>query len=146
MPDPYKALYGSTDASGEPRPPPPAEEAPGEPPRTFSEFGVVHTQKAAVTGPSPAREEIIEVLKTVNDPEIFMDVWTLGLIYKIDIQGHHVKILMTFTSMMCPAGPQLVNDVTQRIEALQNVEHADVEVTFTPPWEPPEELRAMLGI
>ena len=135
MPDPYKALYGSTDASGEPRPLPPAEEAPGEPARTFSEFGVVHTQKTAVTGPPPTRDEIVEILKTVNDPEIFMDVWTLGLIYKIGVEGHCVKILMTFTSMMCPAGPQLVNDVTQR-----------VEVTFTPPWEPSEELRAMLGI
>lgn len=145
MPDPYKSLYGSPAPQTPSEPAQSPQEAQGEA-KTFSDFGVVHAEKADVSGNPPSRDEIVEVLKTVNDPEILMDVWTLGLIYKIDIAGRAVKILMTFTSMMCPAGPQLVNDVTRRVEALPNVQRADVEVTFTPPWEPSEELRAMLGI
>ena len=50
------------------------------------------------------KEEIIEVLKKVNDPEIHIDVWTLKLIYNIDIKEEIVEIRMTFTSPMCPYG------------------------------------------
>lgn len=91
-------------------------------------------------------EELIEVFKGYDDPELNIDVWTLGLIYKIEIvDDSHVKILLTFTSPMCPFGPEMVSELKKRIQT-KNVEHVDIEVTFDPPWEPSEELREMLGV
>ena len=52
-----------------------------------------------------AKEQIIEALKEVYDPEIQYDIWSLGLVYNIEIERDRVKILMTFTSPMCPYGP-----------------------------------------
>ena len=94
----------------------------------------------------PTREEIIEVLKTIEDPEIFLDIWFLGLIYNIDIQEKKVDIEMTFTSMMCPAGPMLVGQVKERIGKLPGVEEVNVKVVFSPPWEPSDEVKALLGM
>lgn len=92
------------------------------------------------------KEEIIEVLKTVEDPEINMDVWTLGLIYNIDpVDDSTVKIKMTFTSPMCPFGPQIVEEIKAKLTE-KNIKTVDVEITFDPPWEPTEELRAILGV
>lgn len=94
-----------------------------------------------------SREEVIEALKAVIDPELYIDVYTLGLIYDINFpEPDEVYIRMTFTSIACPAGPQLVQEVKQKIEALPEVKKAFVEVVFQPPWEPSEDLKAMLGI
>ncbi len=94
-----------------------------------------------------SREDVIEALKKVIDPELYIDVWTLGLIYDIAFpEDTEVLIRMTFTSIACPAGPQLVQDVKQKIEAVPEVTKVQVEVVFQPPWEPSEELKAMLGI
>lgn len=92
------------------------------------------------------KESVIEALKKVVDPELFIDVWTLGLIYDIKIQGDVVDIDMTFTSMACPAGPQLLEDVKYRVEEIDGVKEVNLRVVFDPPWEPSEELKAMLGI
>lgn len=93
------------------------------------------------------REAVVEQLKTVLDPELYIDVWTLGLIYDISIaEDGEVAIRMTFTSIACPAGPQLVEDVRTKVSALEGVTKVQVEVVFVPPWEPSDELKAMLGI
>ncbi len=92
------------------------------------------------------KEEVIESIKTVIDPELFIDIWTLGLIYDIAIEEAAIKIDMTFTSIACPAGPQLVDEVKTKLSALEGVESVAVKVVFQPPWEPSEELKAMLGI
>ena len=95
------------------------------------------------------REKIIEALKNVYDPEIQLDVWSLGLIYNIEIEGTKVKILMTFTSPMCPYGPALLDDVRRHVSAVDGVGEVDVEITFTPVWGPDkmsEEARIALGI
>lgn len=92
------------------------------------------------------KEEVIESIKTVIDPELFIDIWTLGLIYDIAIEESVIKVDMTFTSIACPAGPQLVDEVKQKLTALERVESVSVKVVFQPPWEPSEELKAMLGI
>jgi len=92
------------------------------------------------------KEEIINVLRTVNDPELHMDVWTLELIRNIDIGESLVKINMTFTSPMCPYGPQLVDSIQRSVQALDGIEKVDIEVEFDPPWEPSAELRATLGV
>jgi len=94
-----------------------------------------------------SREEIIEALKTVEDPELFLDIWFLGLIYSIDQdEAGKVKIDMTFTSALCPAGPLLVNQVKEKVGALPGVTEVDVTIVFSPPWQPSEEVRLLLGL
>ena len=92
------------------------------------------------------KNDIIEVLKKIVDPEINIDVWTLGLIYSIEENDNKTKIIMTLTSPMCPYGPQLIEEITSKVSALEGVKSVDIEVTFDPPWNPPEDLRALLGV
>ena len=95
------------------------------------------------------KEQVIEVLKKVNDPEIQYDIWSLGLVYDVGIEGNKVKILMTFTSPMCPYGPMLMDDVRRQVSAIDGVGEVEVEITFTPPWGPDkmsEEAKIGLGI
>ena len=94
-----------------------------------------------------AREDVVQVLKSVIDPEVFLDVWTMGLIYNIDIdEAGKVKITMTFTSVACPAGPQLVGEIKEKLAALPEISATEVEVVFQPPWQPSEDLKLMLGL
>jgi metal-sulfur cluster biosynthetic enzyme len=90
-------------------------------------------------------EIIEEVYKKYDDPELGIDVWTLGLIYGTTITDENVSVLLTFTSIMCPYGPQMVSELKSRIKAL-GVNEVEVEVTFEPPWEPTAELREMMGV
>jgi metal-sulfur cluster biosynthetic enzyme len=94
----------------------------------------------------PTREAIIEALKTVEDPELFLDIWFLGLIYNIAIDGGQVVIDMTFTSPMCPAGPQLKHEVQTKVAAVPGVKEVSVVITFSPPWEPSDEVKGLLGM
>jgi metal-sulfur cluster biosynthetic enzyme len=93
-----------------------------------------------------SRDKVIEVLQEVYDPELMIDIWTLGLIYNIDIDDGKINIRMTLTSPMCPAGPMIVEEVKQKLTTLEGVGEVEVNVVFTPPWQPSEDLRAMLGI
>ncbi len=93
------------------------------------------------------KDDVIEALKKVVDPELYIDVWTLGLIYNIDLlEDGILSIKMTFTSVACPAGPQLVQEVKEKTEELEGIKETHVEVVFQPPWTPSEDLKAMLGI
>lgn len=94
----------------------------------------------------PSKEGVIAALKTVEDPELFLDIWFLGLIYSIDIDDHAVGIEMTFTTPMCPAGPMLVEEVRSKISSLPGVEKVEVRVVFDPPWQASEDVKAMLGM
>ena len=87
---------------------------------------------------------IEEVFKQYNDPEIMVDVWTLGLIYDIDVKKDKVKVKLTFTSPMCPFGGQMVDELKEMI-LKKGAKEVDIEVTFDPPWQPSDELREMLG-
>ncbi len=98
------------------------------------------------TPSEPTKEQVIEVLKTVEDPELFLDIWFLGLIYNIAIDEGRVIIDMTFTSPMCPAGPQLKHEVQTKVAALSGVKESIVQITFSPPWEASEEVKGMLGM
>ena len=94
-----------------------------------------------------AKNDVESALKKCIDPELHMDIVTLGLIYKIDIdQENNVEITMTFTSMMCPYGPALVEEIKGKIIALDSVKTVEVHVTFDPPWKPSEEILATLGM
>lgn len=93
------------------------------------------------------REAVIEVIKTIEDPELFLDIWFLGLIYHIGIdEDGKVDIEMTFTSPMCPVGPQLVQEVKDKVSSVPGVTSAVVSVVFIPPWQPSDEVRQTLGI
>ena len=95
------------------------------------------------------KEQVIEVLKKVQDPEIQYDVWNLGLIYNVEFEGNKVKVLMTFTSPMCPFGPQLMDDIRRQVSALDGAGEVIIELTFNPPWgqdKMSEEAKIALGI
>jgi metal-sulfur cluster biosynthetic enzyme len=100
----------------------------------------------AILPQEPSRDAIIEALKTVEDPELFLDIWFLGLIYNIGIDGNQVVIDMTFTSPMCPAGPQLKLEVQQKVGVVPGVENVVINITFQPPWEPSDEVKGLLGM
>ncbi len=92
------------------------------------------------------REQLIDnVFKKYEDPELMVDVWTLGLIYKIEVDNGSVKILLTFTSPMCPYGPAMVEDLKTLITK-EGATSVDIEITFEPPWQPSEELKEMMGM
>ena len=95
------------------------------------------------------KEQVIEVLKKVYDPEIQYDIWGLGLVYNIEIEGNKVKILMTFTTPMCPYGPALLEDVRRNVSAIDGVGEVQIELTFNPVWgtdKMTEEAKIALGI
>ena len=92
------------------------------------------------------REQIIEMLETVTDPELGLDIWTMGLVYEIDIKSDtHLQLLITYTSPMCPAGPIIQQEITDSMRQI-GFSAVEIEVTFDPPWKPTDKLRAALGI
>lgn len=91
---------------------------------------------------------IIKVIKTVYDPEIPVDVYELGLIYKISIQDTHVKIDMTLTAANCPEAQTLPMEVKERVEQLPGVDSVEVEIVWEPQWGPnmmSEEAKLAIG-
>jgi len=92
------------------------------------------------------KEQVLEALRAVIDPEIQIDIVTLGLIYGVDIDGGNAKITMTLTTPNCPYGPQLMNQIKTVTEKVEGVEKAELNLVWEPKWEPSEELKAMLGI
>ena len=95
------------------------------------------------------KEQVIEVMKKIQDPEIQYDIWSLGLVYNIEIENNKVKILMTFTTPMCPYGPVLMDDVRRQVSAIDGVGEVEIELTFSPVWGPDrmtEEAKIALGI
>ena len=94
-------------------------------------------------------QEVIDILKTCQDPELNLDIWTLGLIYEIKIfsvNEVNSKILkkMTFTSPMCPYGPMMVEELKTKIKT--KGAEPSIEIVFDPPWEPSDEVKEILGI
>ncbi|MCB0548136.1 MAG: SUF system Fe-S cluster assembly protein [Phaeodactylibacter sp.] len=80
-------------------------------------------------------QRIIEMLKTVYDPEIPVDIYELGLIYEIDIQeGGKVAIKMTLTSPMCPVAESLPMEVQQKVWEVDGVSEVSLNVVYDPPW------------
>jgi len=92
-------------------------------------------------------QQIIEKIKLVKDPEIGIDVWTLGLIYKITLMEDGVEILMTLTTPLCPFANELITAVEEKVSELGYDEgEVRVELTFEPAWEASSEVRMMLGV
>ena len=95
-------------------------------------------------------ERIVDVLKTVYDPEIPVNIYDLGLIYKIDVQDDgNVDIDMTFTAPTCPAADFILEDVRQKVDSLEQVKSANVNLVFEPVWDQSmmtEEAKRELGV
>ena len=84
----------------------------------------------------PTRDEVIEALRQVEDPELGMDIVDLGLLYDVEVEGPRVKVTHSLTSMGCPVGPLIQEDINRVARELPGVEDVDVELTWDPPWTP----------
>jgi FeS assembly SUF system protein len=116
-------------------PPPPA----GEPPET------------ADAAPLPLREQVIQALRTVYDPEIPLNIYELGLIYEVvvDEEAPRVQIAMTLTSPACPVAGSLPGEVETRVRQATGIQDVVVEVVWDPPWDQSkltEEAKLQLGL
>lgn len=100
-------------------------------------------------------DQVREELKKVIDPELFVNIVDLGLVYVVDVSEredagkYDVGIDMTMTSPMCPAGPQLIAQSKQVVGQIEGVENVEVKIVMDPPWTPDrmtEDARDQLGI
>lgn len=81
------------------------------------------------------RDQIEEVLKTVHDPEIPVNIWELGLVYEVKIEASNkVKIIMTLTAPACPVAGDIIQEVQQKVASIEGVSDVHVHLTFDPPW------------
>ncbi|WP_343634492.1 SUF system Fe-S cluster assembly protein [Fluviicola sp.] len=94
-------------------------------------------------------DKIVEILKTIFDPEIPVDIYELGLIYEVRISKEGVvEIDMTLTSPNCPVAESLPKDVKEKVESVDGVSEAHVNIVFDPPWDKDmmsEEAKLELG-
>ena len=101
----------------------------------------------------PTQDQVREALMEVEDPELMMGIVDLGLVYDIGVSGpdnEDVTVVMTLTSPMCPVGPMFKASVESKVRSLEGVRNANVEITFTPPWDPrtmaSDDCKVALGI
>ena len=95
------------------------------------------------------RNQVILALKEVYDPEISINVYDLGLIYGIEVNGDHCEVTHTLTSMMCPFADQICEDIYNACMSVEGVNSCHRELVFFPPFGPhmiPEETRMVMGI
>ena len=96
----------------------------------------------------PTKEEVVDALRGVEDPELGMDIVELGLLYDVEVEGPKVKVIHTLTSMGCPVGPMIQENIDQIARAIPDVEDVEVELTWDPPWTPEkmsEDAKFILG-
>ena len=95
-------------------------------------------------------EQVRQQLMRVEDPEIHLDIVSLGLVYGVEIQDGKVHVKMTLTSPGCPYGPMLVQMARSAVYAVPGVKEAVIEIAWTPPWDPrtmaSDDVKATLGI
>jgi FeS assembly SUF system protein len=82
------------------------------------------------------RDQVIECLKTIFDPEIPVNIYELGLIYRVDVLPiNNVQVTMTLTAPSCPAAQSLPIEVDQKVRQIEGVNDVHVVVTWDPPWD-----------
>lgn len=95
-------------------------------------------------------EEIVKMLRTVYDPEIPVNIYDLGLIYKVEVDdSQNVEIDMTFTAPNCPAADFIIEDVRQKVNSIDGVRNAQINIVFEPEWNKDmmsEEAKLELGL
>ncbi|MCD6055752.1 MAG: system Fe-S cluster assembly protein [Gammaproteobacteria bacterium] len=103
-----------------------------------------------VVSEHPLSAAIVEMLKTIYDPEIPVNIYELGLIYRVTIdESNHVHIQMTLTTPGCPVAQTFPDHIRQTIEGVEGVNGVEVEIVWDPPWTQDnmtEEAKLMLGL
>ena len=97
----------------------------------------------------PTREEAIDALHGVEDPELGMDIVELGLLYDVEVDRARVKVIHSLTSMACPAGQMIQEDIQNVVSSMPGVEEVEIELTWDPPWTPEkmsDDAKFILGI
>ncbi len=84
----------------------------------------------------PEREEVLDALRVVEDPELGMDIVDLGLVYDVGVDGPNVRVEYTLTSMGCPVGPMIDEQIRETVAGMSGVEAVETELTWDPPWSP----------
>jgi metal-sulfur cluster biosynthetic enzyme len=95
------------------------------------------------------RAEAVRVaLSAVQDPELGLDIVSLGLVYEVDVVGTRARVTYTLTSMGCPVAPQIEHDITMAALTVDGIERVDPELVFSPAWSPDrmnEDAKFVLG-
>jgi metal-sulfur cluster biosynthetic enzyme len=91
---------------------------------------------ATQDGTTPDREEIMEALENVIDPELGLDFVSLGLVYDVEIEDHDVHITFTLTTPACPIGPQVTEQMKEFVSEVEGVEKVLPKMVFSPMWSP----------
>lgn len=112
-------------------------------------LGLAESRKATMVTPELVREALADV----KDPELNLGILELGLVYDVTAEGEkgeHVTVMMTLTSPMCPFGPMFKQSVENKVLGIEGVKTANIEITFTPPWDPrtmaSDDVKVLLGI
>ncbi len=79
-------------------------------------------------------EQIVKMIKTVYDPEIPVNIYDLGLIYEVEVNGTTADITMTLTAPNCPAADFIVEDTRYKVESVDGIETVNINLVFDPPW------------
>ena len=83
------------------------------------------------------KEQVEAALKTVNDPELGIDIWNLGLVYDVDINDDNdVKVEFTLTTMGCPIGPMIDEEIKAATKEIEGIGEVTTEMVMYPPWTP----------
>jgi metal-sulfur cluster biosynthetic enzyme len=83
------------------------------------------------------KEEVVEALKTVNDPELGIDIWNLGLVYEVAVDDdHNVKVDFTLTTMGCPIAPMIDEQIRAATVEIEGIGDVSTELVMYPPWNP----------
>jgi len=84
----------------------------------------------------PTPDDVFEALRSVEDPELGMDIVELGLVYDVEVDGPRVHVRYSLTSMGCPAGPLIQQSVEEVVRSMPEVDEVETELTWDPPWTP----------
>ena len=82
------------------------------------------------------REDVVDALRVVEDPELGMDIVELGLLYDAEVESGIVKVTYSLTSLGCPVGPLIEQEIREVVESMPGVEAVETELTWDPPWSP----------
>jgi len=116
----------------------------------MTEENHIELKTDAAVSQESIEERVVVALKTVYDPEIPVNIYELGLIYKLSVLGENkVDVEMTLTSPMCPVAGTLPGEVQRKVLSVEGVDEANVELVWDPPWNMEmmtEEARFQLGM
>ena len=84
----------------------------------------------------PTKEQVTDALRVVEDPELGMDIVDLGLFYDVAVEGPKVRVEYSLTSMGCPVGPMIEEQIRETVAEMDGVEEVETELTWSPPWTP----------